>query len=153
MKNLKEAKLGKAVFSRISEDEDLLEAITQRAKQTKISSGILFLIGSLKKATLGFYSKGKYHPIKLNEPLEIVSCIGNISTKNEGELVVHAHMVVSNREGEAYGGHVLSGCIVATTAELIMLDATEAKLQRKFDEKTKLYLWFLTEQDFRCGKK
>ena len=136
-----ESKLGRVIFARLFENEDLLEAISNAAKQRGINAGFFILIGTLKKAILGFYRQGKYEPIQIDEPLEIVSCMGNISLKEEKELVVHAHISVSNEKGQVLGGHVLSGCIVAATAELILIEAVGVKLQKKFDEKTKLYLW------------
>ena len=142
MKTL-ESKLGRVIFARLFENEDLLEAISNTAKQARINAGFFILIGTLKEAKLGFYRQGKYKPIQIDEPVEIVSCIGNISFKEEKDLVVHAHISVSNEKGQAVGGHVLPGCIVAATAELILVEAVDVKLWREFDKKTNLYLWSL----------
>jgi predicted DNA-binding protein with PD1-like motif len=135
-----ESKIGRIVFARLSEDEDLLEAITLRAKRARISAGFFILIGALKKAKLGFYHEEEYKPIEISEPMEIVSCIGNISLKQE-KLIVHAHIAVSNKKGEAFGGHLLPGCVVSVNAELVLIEAADLKLQRVPDEKTKLYVW------------
>jgi len=136
-----ESRLGRVIFARLFENEDLLEAISNTAKQKGIKAGFFILIGTLKEAKFGFYRRGRYEPIQIGEPVEIVSCIGNISLKEEGELVVHAHISVSDENGEVTGGHVLPGCLVAATAELVLVEAADVKLLRKFDEKTKLYLW------------
>ena len=135
-----EAKAGKIIFARLFEDEDLFEAITQTAKKGRIKAGFFFLIGTLKKAKLGFFHRGRYQPIEMAEQLEIVSCMGNISIK-ENEPLVHGHIAVSNRKGEVFGGHLLSGCIIAATGELVLIEAVDVELQRKLDEKTQLYLW------------
>jgi len=136
-----ESKLGRVIFVRLSENEDLLEAITHRAKNSNITTGFFILIGVLKKAVVGFYRRGEYQPIEIDGPLEILSCLGNISIR-EREPFVHAHISVANEKGESFGGHVLPGCIIAVTGgELIFVEAPDVKLQRKFDEKTKLYLW------------
>jgi len=146
-----ESKLGRVVFARLFENEDLLEAISNTAKKTEIKAGFFILIGTLKKAKLGFYRHGKYEPLQIDEPTEIVSCMGNISLKGEEELVVHAHISVSDEKGKVLGGHVLPGCIVAATAELILVEAVDVKLQRKFDEKTKLYLWSFDADAQKCA--
>lgn len=138
--NSVEAQAGKIIFARLFEDEDLQEAITQTAEKACIKAGFLILIGSLKKAKMGFFHKGRYQPIEKNEPLEIVSCIGNISMK-ENKPLVHAHIAVSNRKGEVFGGHVLPGCVIAATGEVVLFEAVDVKLQRKLDETTRLYLW------------
>ena len=135
-----EAKAGKIIFARLFEDEDLLEAITQTAGKGRIKAGFFVLIGTLKKAKMGFFHKGRYQLIEMAEPLEIVSCMGNISIK-EGEPHVHAHIAVSNRKGEVFGGHVLPGCIIAATGELVLIEAVDMELHRKLEEKTQLYLW------------
>lgn len=54
MKSVEE-KAGKIIFARLFEDEDLLEAITQTAVKGRIKAGFFFLIGTLKKAKLGFF--------------------------------------------------------------------------------------------------
>lgn len=136
---LRESNLGKVVFARLYENEDLLETVASASKQTKISTGFFTLIGTLKKAKLGFYRDGKYESIKIAGPLEIVSCIGNVSVK-EKEPIVHAHIVVSDEKGQSFGGHVLSGCLISVTAELMLSEALDMKLERKFDEKTRLNL-------------
>ncbi len=139
-----EGKIGRIVFGRLFEDEDLVEAVTQMAKERQIKAGFFALIGTLKKAEMGFFHKGQYEPIAMTERLEIVSCIGNISVK-ERDPVVHAHITVSNRKGKVFGGHVLPGCIVAATGELVLIEAPDSGLQRKLDEKTQLYLWAIDE--------
>ena len=98
---MKEGKIGRIIFSRIFEDEDLLEGIKKRVEESNVKAGLLFLIGSLKEAYLGFYEEGEYKRIEVKKPLEIASCIGNVSVKENGELVVHAHMVVSDRSGNS----------------------------------------------------
>ena len=137
---MKEGKIGRILFSRIFEDEDLLEGIKERVKESKVKAGLLFLIGSLKEACLGFYEEGEYKRIEVKKPLEIASCMGNISVKENGELVIHAHMVVSDKSGNAYGGHLLKGCKVAATAELMLIETLEVDLKRKFEDKYRLYL-------------
>jgi len=137
---MKEGKIGRIFFSRIFEGEDLLKAIKSRVEESKIKAGLLFLIGSLKEGCLGFYEEGEYKKVEIKKPLEIASCIGNISSKENGELVIHAHMVVSDKNGNAYGGHLLEGCKVAATAELMLIEALEVNLRRKFEDKYGLYL-------------
>lgn len=138
-----ESKIKRVVFARFFENEDLLATITSAAKQNSINSGFFFLIGTLKIAVLGYYKEGKYISIEKNGPLEIVSCMGNISVKDEAELVVHGHIVVSDNGGSAFGGHVLSGCLVDATAELVLVEVESGALRRKFDPLSNLYLWSL----------
>ncbi len=138
-----ESKIEKAVFARFFENEDLLETIALAAKHSNVNSGFFFLIGTLKKAVLGYYKEGKYIPIEKTGPLEIVSCIGNISVKEKAELVVHGHIVVSDVDANAFGGHVLPGCLVDATAELVLIAAESGSLTRELDPQRNLHLWSL----------
>lgn len=135
-----ESKIGKVVLARLYEDEDLLDSITKQAKKSRIRTGFFILVGTLKKAELGFYHEGHYQPITIAGPLEIASCVGNITLK-EQEPFAHAHITVSNDKGEAFGGHALPGCIVAATGELVLVEAEGINLERGLDKETKLYLW------------
>ena len=140
-----ESKVEKAIFARFFEGEDLLEAVASTATHNGVDSGFFFLIGTLKNAALGYYEKGKYLPVEKTGPLEIVSCMGNVSTKEKNELVVHAHIVVSDRNSNVFGGHVLPGCTIDATAELMLVRVEKGVLRREFDAERNLYLWSLKE--------
>jgi len=141
---LRESKLGKVVFARLYENEDLLEVVASASKQTKISTGFFTLIGTLKRAKMGFYREGKYEPIEIAGPLEVISCTGNVTLKEKAPII-HAHIVVSDEKGQAFGGHVLPGCLISVTGELMLVEAMGMKLEKRFDEKTKLNLWSFGE--------
>lgn len=137
-------KVGKIVFSRLLEDEDLAESVRKQAETNGIRAGCFILVGSLKHAALGYCREGKYETIHLKGPLEIASCTGNMAVDEKGEVVIHAHVVVSNAKGEAFGGHLMKGSQVGATAELVMIEAVGVEIQKVFDEKTKLKLWKLS---------
>ena len=141
MKMMMIGKVGKTVFSRLLESEDLFESIKDRAEKSGIRAGFFVLIGTLKNAALGYYKEGKYDAIRLKGPLEIASCTGNVAVDEKGEIAIHAHIVVSNEKGEAFGGHLMKGSEVGATAELVMVEAVAVKVQRAHDEKTNLNLW------------
>jgi predicted DNA-binding protein with PD1-like motif len=133
-------RVGRIFFSRLLENEDLVEGIKSRTEKVDIKAGALNLIGTVKNAVLGFYDKGEYKHIRLDGPLEIASCTGNIAVDEKGETVIHAHLVVSNDEGHAFGGHLMKGTLVGATAELVVVEAVGISLERTIDERTKLKL-------------
>jgi len=147
-----ESKTGKLVFTRLLENEDLLDSITKVADKTSIQTGFFFLIGTLKKAKVGFFRDGRYETIKMNQPLEIVSCLGNISVK-ENKIFAHAHISVSDEKGRVFGGHVMPGCVIGATGELILIEAVGIKLLRRMDENTKLYIWSMGKASSKVEKK
>ena len=140
-----ESRTGRTIFVRLKENEDLLDAIKEKAKQNSVRAGFFLLIGTVKRAVLGFYKEGRYKEIEVPGPLEIVSCIGNLSLREDGELVAHAHVGVANEEGRIFGGHLLPGCPIDATGELVLIETPEAKLKKVLEKKLNLYLWHLDE--------
>jgi len=132
--------VGRICFSRLLENQDLTETIKEKAEEAGIRAGTIIAIGSLKDAVLGYYREGEYKNTRLDGPLEIASCTGNIAVDEEGQVIIHAHLVVSDEKGAAFGGHLMKGSHVGATAELVMIEAVGVKLRRALDEKTKLRL-------------
>jgi predicted DNA-binding protein with PD1-like motif len=135
-----EGKIGRIIFTRIMEDEDLAEAIKKRAEKSGVKAGVIVAIGSLKTVVLGYYKDGQYKHIRLDGPLEIASCTGNVAVDEKGETIIHAHVVVTDENGKAFGGHLMQGSLVGATAEVAIIEGVGLTLQRVFDEKTKLKL-------------
>jgi len=50
--------------------------------------------------------------------------------------VIHAHVIVSDAKGAAFGGHLMKDSHVCATAELVIIEALGVELRRTFDEKT-----------------
>jgi predicted DNA-binding protein with PD1-like motif len=132
--------VGRICFSRLFEGEDLVEAIKKRAEESGIKAGVFLLMGALKEAVLGCYKARRYEYIQLAGPLEIASCTGTIAVDEKSEVVLHAHLVVSNEKGVAFGGHLMKNSYVGVTAELVIIEAVGVTLQKIFDEKTNLKL-------------
>lgn len=128
--------LGEYVFS-IANGSDLLSSLRMAAEQLKIEAGIFTVIGALKKATISYYlqDQKRYHQIDLGIPLEIASGIGNIAVK-DGETVIHCHVVLSDKEGRCFGGHLGDGSIVFAGEAYIR--ALNPKIVRKYDDITGL---------------
>lgn len=126
------------IVAKLEKGEDLLEALAELAKKYELVSGFFSAIGALSKANIGFFEGGEYKSVKLESDLELLSCIGNVSYR-EGEVMVHAHAVVGDREGKAFGGHVLKGCVVSVTCEIFLVEI-DKKVIRTKDNATGLYL-------------
>lgn len=135
-----QTEIKRVVFARMYPGEDVLGAIEAVANEHGVRSGQLSLIGAVSKAKLGYFhiEASEYRDFTVDEDVEVVSCIGDIST-HEGNLVVHAHMIVADEAGKCYGGHLLTGCEVSVTIELVIIE-TEIELIRKRDDVTGLNL-------------
>ena len=65
------------------------------------------------------------------EPIEIVSLTGTLCADG-----LHVHISLSRRDGACIGGHLLQGCIVNTTAELVIGEIPEVEFHRPPDPAT-----------------
>jgi predicted DNA-binding protein with PD1-like motif len=104
---------------RLHPGNDLRQSLLQVAHDQPIAAGfILSGIGSLKQAAIRFANQK--HATILTGYFEIVTLAGTLS--NQG---VHLHMAIASQSGRVIGGHVSDGCLIYTTAELVigLLDA------------------------------
>ena len=81
-------------------------------------------VGSLSRAVLRW--AGRPDGTVRDGCFEIVSLIGTIDAAGE-----HLHMTVSDPEGRVEGGHVLEGCVVRTTLELVVGELTDVAFRRE----------------------
>jgi len=135
---VKKNEVSEVLVVKLEKGEDLLEALSSIVKKENIKAGFFTGIGALNKVKMGIFVEGKYKEINMEGELEIVSLLGNVSLK-EGKPFVHAHIIVSRRDGAAFGGHLLPGSIISVTCEIFLVKLKEP-LERSFDEKLKLYL-------------
>jgi uncharacterized protein len=132
--------VGRCFFVRAEHDSDLIEFVTEFAKKNSIALAAFTAIGALKSAKLGFYDQTKHEYVGavLSVPMEMASCVGNVSLK-DGLPFVHAHVVLSHLDETVRGGHLLEGRVFA--AEIHLTEYLEAEIVRKPDPVTGLSLW------------
>lgn len=116
------------IVSRFLPGDDLKKSLENIMDSTEHKSGVIVsVVGSLSKTHLRMSNGTKK---SFEGFFEIVSIEGTISIDG-----VHAHLAVSDENGSVYGGHLLEGCIIYTTAELCVIES-ETEFRRVFDEKT-----------------
>jgi uncharacterized protein len=132
---------GRIIIRRLPHNGDLLNEITEVARRAGITTGTVSAIGAVQRARIGYYDQAArlYRERDLEEPREICSCLGNISLK-EGEVFVHAHVVLADREGKTAGGHLCPGTIIFA-AECRIEELRGSPLERGYDDETGLALW------------
>lgn len=137
---LKQGTVSRVIIERLESGEDILERLNDLVRQNKVKAGSFTAIGAVEKATLGFFvGEGKYSTFSIKGPLEVVSCIGNVSMRN-GLHFIHAHMSLADHKGKACGGHLMPGCKVGATFEIILHAYDTIDLVRKLDSESGLYL-------------
>jgi len=99
---------------RLAPDQDLFESIERVIKEKNIEAGcILSCVGSLTHVTLRLANRESYS--EYVGYFEIVSMTGTVSTHGS-----HLHISVSDEDGKTIGGHLVSGCKIFTTAEIVL---------------------------------
>ena len=64
--------------------------------------------------------------------------MGNITYK-EGELFVHSHIIFTDTDFRAYGGHLFD-CKIAAAGEFIIFNGEE-RIERLYSNDIGLHLW------------
>ena len=121
-------------------DDEFMSELTSFAKDNALSAASLTAIGAFSNAMLGYFDieKKEYERILIEEQVEVLSLVGTIAPKDDGEPQVHAHVVLGRSDGTTCGGHLLEAH-VRPTLEVIVLEAPE-HLQRRTDKETGLPL-------------
>jgi predicted DNA-binding protein with PD1-like motif len=115
---------------RLLSGEDLRKGIEAVAQEKGIKAGcILTAVGSLTEYNLrlanqSFGTSGKGH-------FEIVSITGTISVNGS-----HIHISISDGTGHTIGGHLLDGCKIYTTAEIVIAILPHYEFAREQDDVT-----------------
>ena len=114
---------------RLTKGMDLKKEIENYSITNKISGVVLSAVGSLSKLTIRLACGENI--LEIQGMFEIVSITGTLS-----EDGVHIHISVSDENGNTIGGHLKDGCIVNTTAEVVLNTFDNIKFKRDYDEKT-----------------
>lgn len=119
---------------RLEKGEEIIASLQALCAKEKITLGSVEGIGAADRAVIGLYDVGQrqYHKTELNGPMEITSLMGSV-TQKDGEVYLHLHINLCNREMEIMGGH-LNECRIGATGE-IFVRTLPGKVERQLDEK------------------
>ena len=112
---------------RLLPGQDLRTALAAVLAEHHVSAAfVLQGIGSLSVARLRLAGAGL--ATELRGDIEILTLAGSLSPDG-----AHLHMAVADAQGRVLGGHVAPGCIVRTTAELLLALLPEHEFGRQPD--------------------
>lgn len=115
---------------RLKPGQDLRTTIEVYVKENNIAAGwLVTCAGSLTNYNIRFAnqqngSTGLGH-------FEIVSLTGTVSTNGS-----HIHLSISDSTGKTIGGHLLQGCTIYTTAEIVIQSTPNLIFKREKDGTT-----------------
>ena len=132
---------GRAFMFSLSKGEDVLQAVQYFCHHHQIRCGLISAIGAVERATFGVYDQKarKYIKINIEKEMEILSLSGNVSLFDDKPMV-HAHIMFSDMEGKACGGHLMAGTKVFSL-EVFIQELTGDLKVRKLEKVTQLPLW------------
>jgi predicted DNA-binding protein with PD1-like motif len=115
---------------RLKPNQDLKDTLKNFVTSNNIEAGfILTTVGSLKQATLRFANQNDSKV--LQDKFEIVALVGTLSTHG-----IHLHISISDKDGKTIGGHLEKGCLIYTTAEIVIGVSEDFIFVRTVDENT-----------------
>ena len=144
-----QGKLGRVIAVRLKPGTDVLLGLQEACERNGIINGvILSAIGSLQDPhfcnpvelpTKAGYGYGE--TLHLTGPIELTSASGIICHDDEGNTNLHVHMTVTDRHGNAHGGHLVEGTKVLLTVDVILAEIEGLVMGRKFDEELEVPLF------------
>ena len=133
---------------RLRPNEDLLQSLWRYARVTNTKAlSIVSAVGSLTTTNIRYANDE--NGTSLTGHFEIVSLVGNIdlqdtdklTTQYSSELIAldrkgsgHVHISVSDEQGQTIGGHLLSGNVIYTTAEITLVEMPFGRFARELDD-------------------
>jgi predicted DNA-binding protein with PD1-like motif len=128
----------RTIACRFTPGEDLRDAIERLGEEHHVEAGcILSAVGSLTTATLRLAGAQTF--AKFTGPFEIVSLSGTVSPSG-----AHLHLSMAGADGNTIGGHLVHGCVIHTTLEIVLADMTGVRFLRLPDAVTgfnELNIW------------
>ena len=119
---------------RLTPGADLRAELERLTRELSLGAGcILACVGSLSHARLRMpAAAGEPEAFRAFEgPLEIVSLTGTLGPDGP-----HLHISLAGRDGACVGGHLVLGCVVHTTAEVVIGELPGVTFRRVADAAT-----------------
>ena len=120
----------KTLCKRLHRGDDLLLAIRAFAKENDLAAGVVL-------SAVGCISAGRVRDAsgvtvrRIEEPCEIVSLFGTVSAAR-----CHLHISLAREDLGVIGGHLVEGCIVNTSCELVIGVLDGWRIETEWDEAT-----------------
>lgn len=110
--------------------EDVRAELERWCGENALEAGaIVSAVGSVSRAELRM--AGRSEGTVLSGDMEVCTLSGTLSKHG-----MHLHLAVSDPEGRMTGGHLLTGCIVRTTLELVVQEVGGVRFLRRPDDRT-----------------
>ncbi|EKO3436236.1 DNA-binding protein [Vibrio fluvialis] len=120
----------KVLATRLTQGADLKQSIMALVQEHGITAGsIASCAGCLSQLNIRLADSTS--TLSLQAPFEIVSLMGTLTPHH-----LHLHIAVADSQGKVWGGHLLDGNLINTTAELIAHAYPDLAFDREYDANT-----------------
>jgi len=124
--------------------DEIISSLEKFADENGIYGATFQGIGAVNFAEIGFFDleNKEYARTTIDGQREVLSLKGNIGRDGDGEVMIHAHIILGDKSFATQGGHLFKGKI-SVTGEIRLLPSGDIK--REHEQKTGLKLWKLSE--------
>jgi uncharacterized protein len=115
---------------RLRPNDDLKMSLHALAQDRNLAAAyVVTCVGSLRRAVLRYADQ--HQAATLDGKFEITSLVGTFSTQGG-----HYHISISDEFGRTFGGHLMDGCLINTTAEIVIAVLPNVDFLRELDPAT-----------------
>lgn len=115
---------------RLTPGQDLKLEVVNYVREHQIKAGgVMTCVGSLSRAVIRMANEKITKTFE--QKFEIVSLVGTLSQDG-----CHLHISLSDEEGRVIGGHLKEGCLVYSTAEIVLAEFDGMVFNRVHDQET-----------------
>ena len=115
---------------RLNPGDDLKRSLVSFVSANNIQAGyVITAVGSLSTCNLRY--AGQSEGVAIQERFEILSLSGTLCLQG-----LHLHIALADANGKTFGGHLLDGNIIYTTAEIVIGEANQLLFDRIPDSVT-----------------
>lgn len=141
---------GRIVAFKLSPGDDLMHGLIDVCKKTGIQNGVILCgIGSLSQAVVknviyipGIkYEAGYGEPVHLNGPIELTGTYGIICHDDQGNILPHIHITLSDKNAAGYGGHLCEGTTVRITVDGAIMEFNGINMRKSMDQERNILVY------------
>lgn len=119
---------------RVDPGEEIVATLTAFARARGLKSGLVSGLGAVNLAELGFFVRATKTYVRhtFEGEFEILAMTGNLS-ELDGEPFLHAHLLLSADDFQAFGGHLFRGVVSVTCEAQLVTDPLTMRRVRRAD--------------------
>jgi predicted DNA-binding protein with PD1-like motif len=120
--------------------DEALTALADFARDEKVVNAHFVAIGAVRDPEVGWFdvARHEYKAMSLAEQMEVLTLSGDIALSENGQPVVHAHLVLGRSDGSAWGGHLLHATVSPTLE--VYITTYPQPLYKRLEPETRLQL-------------